>query len=855
MLRMLARFIGVASALFAAQALAFGLGDISVQSKLNQRFSATIPVLGATPNQLDNLVVKLAGAEDFNRAGIDRADYLSSLKFEVQTSAGGARVVVTSDQLAREPFLNFIVEADTADGKMLHEYTVLLDPPLVAQTPAPEAAAPAQIPTQTYTPPPAASAAPAPMESAPIEQVPPPSAPVAQAAPARKGRSHAPAPAPAPMAAEPIETAGTGGSTYGPTAPHETLWSIATKLRPGPQVSMDQVLLALYRANPSAFDHGSFNGLIKGRTLQVPSLADMQGTSPAEAKVAVDNWRRGSRPGGTTTARAAVKKNSPEPAETALGSTAASEQPAAAPPAPKPAAPPPVAAVTPPPPPKPAPVAAPTPPPAKPSAPPPVAPAPAAVTPAPAPTTPAAQQSPAANSAPANAAGATPAAPSPAAAPTPAPAAANPPAAPAPVAATPPPPKKVVIPTPPPAPGLFEDSTTQMGLLGVLVLLIGGAAWYIFRRRSAPPMPDFTAKAPPPKITLGPLKPKAPAVPPPLPPKPMKLGDTTAVPDEHPALSPEALSPSPVLPPQAPLPTAASDEAAQLKAKADELNLDRSIPPQPPGKGDLDFDLTSQFEAQTVSVNVDPTDPLSEADFHLAYGLYDEAASLLKQAVQKEPQRKDLRLKLAETYFAAGKPVDFQETAESLHGELAPAEWQKVAIMGRQLCPDAALFKGDGDGAGVHDVDLALGDSIGPVLAAVPTTTTPKHRRDPNVIDFDLDSELLKAAPGGGPTPTPAPAAGAGKKEDFDLSHFDLSAEPHPPAGDTVEFNLDELDLSKSPGNITSGDEIGTKLDLARVYADMGDNEAARGLLHEVLSTGNAGQKGEAEALIKRLSA
>lgn len=836
MLRMLARLAGIACAFCVAQAFAFGLGDINVQSKLNQRFSATIPVLGASPNQLDNLVVKLASADDFNRAGIDRADYLLSLKFEVQPGPGGARVVVSSDQLAREPFLNFIVEADTADGKMMHEYTVLLDPPTVVQQQAAAVPAPAPAPAQTYTPPPAAASVPAPAyagtpdESEPIiEKVPPPQH-VAQSAPARS-RARAPAPAPAPMAAEPIASA--GGSTYGPTAPHETLWSIATKLRPGPQVSMDQVLLALYRANPGAFDRGSFNGLIKGRTLQVPSLSDMESTPAAEAKVAVDNWRRGSHPGTATAAAArAVKKNKPEPADTGLGSTFAQEpaKPVSPKPAAKPAAPaaPPVAAVAPPP---------PTPTPAP-------APAPHATVvdtqpaPAPAPIAPPASS---ANVNPAPAA-------TPATAATPA----------APSAAGTPPPKKYVVPPPPPAPGLFEDSTTRMGLMVLLVLLVLGMVWVVFRRRKAPPMPDFSAKAAPaPKITLGPLKPKAPAVPPPLPPKPMSLGDTTALPDELPPPSPQIpppLPPSPVLPPEAPLSRTALDDTTQIKVKADDLNLDRSIPPQPPGKGDLDFDLTSQLEAQTVSINMDANDPLSEADFHLAYGLYDEAASLLKQSVQKEPQRKDLRVKLAETYFAAGKPVDFQEAAESLHGELAPGEWQKIAIMGRQLCPDASLFKSDGDIA-VHDVDLALGDSIGPVLAAVPTQT-PRKRRDPGVIDFDLDSELLKGVPAAGQAkPEAAAPVEAGDKHEFDLSNFDLSGEPHPPAGEAIEFNLDELDLSKSPGGITSGDEIGTKLDLARVYADMGDNEAARGLLQEVLLTGSAGQKGEAEALIKRLSA
>ncbi|MBV8062232.1 MAG: hypothetical protein JOY51_01485, partial [Nevskia sp.] len=137
MLQKLARLAAVACAFFAAQAYALGLGDINVKSRLNQRFSATIPVLGASAAQLDSFTVRLASAEDFSRAGIERSDYLSSLKFNVEDSPGGARVAVTSDQIAREPFLNFIVEARSPDGKLLREYTVLLDPPTVADNTAP----------------------------------------------------------------------------------------------------------------------------------------------------------------------------------------------------------------------------------------------------------------------------------------------------------------------------------------------------------------------------------------------------------------------------------------------------------------------------------------------------------------------------------------------------------------------------------------------------------------------------------------------------------------------------------------------------------------------------------------------
>jgi len=416
-----------------------------------------------------------------------------------------------------------------------------------------------------------------------------------------------------------------------------------------------------------------------------------------------------------------------------------------------------------------------------------------------------------------------------------------------------------------------------IGGLIFAVLAIGGL-WFLFRRRKEV-VPDFGAKAPqaapaakkpaaPPKPATPPPAPAAkkpgPPGPPPMPKaQPLNLGDTTALPDEPPALPKAATPPDLGRPAGAELPlarTALDDtgrmQAAETAALAPPQRvLQESIPPATPppiGGGDVDFDLTSQFEAQTLSINLDANDPLSEADFHLAYGLYDEAASLLKQALAKEPKRQDLRVKLAETYFAGGKPLEFQETAEALHGNISPAEWQKIAIMGRQLNPDAALFKSDGN-APVPDIDLTLGDSIGPAAAQVIGAAPAKHGN--NVIDFDLDSELMKAAPAEPKAPAPAPAGEA--KADFDLSHFDLSAEHAPAADNSIEFNLDELDLGKPAGggHIASGDEIGTKLDLARVYADMGDNDAARGLLNEVLATGNATQKGEAEALIKRLSA
>ncbi len=113
------------------------------------------------------------------------------------------------------------------------------------------------------------------------------------------------------------------------------------------------------------------------------------------------------------------------------------------------------------------------------------------------------------------------------------------------------------------------------------------------------------------------------------------------------------------------------------------------------------------------AVNLDQGDPLAEADFHMAYGLYDQAADLVRIALDREPDRRDLRLKLLEIYFVWGNKDAFLQTAKVLEAsrDRAPAgEWDKIVIMGKQICPDEPLFTkatGGGRGAGAL-VDLNL---------------------------------------------------------------------------------------------------------------------------------------------------
>ncbi len=114
-----------------------------------------------------------------------------------------------------------------------------------------------------------------------------------------------------------------------------------------------------------------------------------------------------------------------------------------------------------------------------------------------------------------------------------------------------------------------------------------------------------------------------------------------------------------------------------------------------------------------TAINLDQGDPLAEADFHMAYGLYDQAADLIRIAISREPARRDLKLKLLEVFFVWGNKEQFLQTARELaesRAEAAPGEWEKILIMGKQLAPEDPLFSGSGavSGAAAAGVDLDL---------------------------------------------------------------------------------------------------------------------------------------------------
>jgi pilus assembly protein FimV len=233
-------------------AYALGLGTIQRKSALNEPFNATIKLLSARAEELDSLKVRLADPERFQRAGLERSDVLSQLRFEViQADPGSAYIKISSQQPIRDPFLNLLLEVSWSKGRIFREYTVLLDPPLYDPG--------ARIARQ---------AAPVPADSSK------PGSEDIAAAPAEMRRDK-----PYPRRKPRLRAPG----VYGPTAPGDTLSEIAVALRPERSVSINQVMLALLRANPQAFFQDNVNNLHKGMVLRLPDIATIKSISQAEA--------------------------------------------------------------------------------------------------------------------------------------------------------------------------------------------------------------------------------------------------------------------------------------------------------------------------------------------------------------------------------------------------------------------------------------------------------------------------------------------------------------------------------------------------------------------------------------------
>ena len=602
---------------------ALGLGDIRLKSALNQPFDADIQLVDATAEDLAALRASIASNDTFARYGLDRPAFLSEFTFSVDRNASGQEVLsVTSPRPVTEPFVTFLIDANWPRGRLLREYTVLLDPPVYAPGPA-VAAEPVATPGQRRR-----------------RRRPRPRRLRAAAARARAEYEPPPAEDRAPRSSTAAAAPGIEpGSTYR-VQPNDTLWEIASGAYPGTRSNVNRAMLAIYQANPQAFD-GNINVLRSGSDLAIPDSATMGQITASEAAPGLPQYRKWRErqvtaagceaiaagyaeqgtPAGATRHRSShwaqagqsqgapgrVQKLEAELAE-AVGCSKCGKRSC------KPAGQP-----------KTAPVAEPETPPA-----------PGATTGEPAAETPT---------------GAAPVAEAPVAEPAPEPVAEEPApepkAKPAPAAAT------------EPEPSLLDRFMQYWWVAGALALLL--VAFLLFRRRRQQAEgPDTFDEVFTPRDTD-------------LRERPVKLAPREAdilVEEKRPVEAP------PPRPRPVPVATPVDLEPARKTAS-------------------LDDTLSSDS-----AVSIEAGDPLAEADFHMAYGLYDQAADLVQLAIKREPQRRDLP-SAARDLLRLGQSRPVLEVAREMHpsGRMSASEWDKVLIMGKQIAPEEAMFSQAGSAA------------------------------------------------------------------------------------------------------------------------------------------------------------
>ena len=896
------RRILLMSALMSPNALfALGLGEIHLNSALNQPFDADIDLVSAADEDLSALRASLASGDTFTRYGLDKPAYLADFTFRVVRGPNGQDVLkVTSPKPVTEPFVTLLVEANWPRGRLLREYTVLLDPPVYA--PAARAAAEPVAAPRVATSPSTPAPVPATGTADPFAAAPPPA----------PGPTTSPRAAVRPSGSSEVAPTISADSTYR-VRPNDTLWKIASAAHPGSRSDVNRAMVSIYQKNPQAFD-GNINVLRAGSLLKIPSASDVSAISASAAAAEVSRQYRMWRDGvpaseGPDAASGRLRLVTPEQGTPAAStSTAPTQAPAAAAQAGTAsgeaqarvqqleaelaearrllevrnaelatlqaqagtAAQP--GAVTP----------------------------PAAAATGEAPTTP--ETAPV----PGGAEGA-PIAEAPAV-----PAEAVPPPAPKAKPAA----KPITKEAPEAGPSLIERLADYWWLLlGLLAAALGYLFYKRSRAESGSAEVDLQEAL---GRTTSDLRARQTAT--------SRGSESSIVVEER-----RSIEPAPA--PKAAPATRAPEPSRRPVAVDDTLSGDGPI-------------------------SIEAGDPLAEADFHMAYGLYDQAADLVQLAIKREPIRRDLKLKLLEIFFVWGNRDRFIEQAREMSASRAdaqPGEWDKVLIMGKQLAPDDALFAGP-QGAVTADLDMELHGSEGPLdmdlgadqgtMTDIDISSTAALAPGEAGLDFIIDEPVRGMDGIGALEPTvenprinfkgssdeptqelpieelgidvgefeslddlagmndtgvmgevvvedtvesPRPShAGSGQQRDEDedlLSATGILKEQTGilkeqtgilrgfENGDVPEVDLTEdstgvLPTIETPrlggGKVTEVDfaigeeaatmsEVGTKLDLARAYIDMGDPEGARSILDEVLKEGSAVQKQEAERLMSSL--
>ncbi|MGY4829744.1 FimV/HubP family polar landmark protein [Sphaerotilaceae bacterium SBD11-9] len=856
-----------------SNAWALGLGRLNVQSALGETLRAEIDVTSITPDEASNLNVRVAPPESYRAAGVDYNSVLPGTQVVLLKRADGrSYLAMTSDRAVQEPFVDVILEITWSTGRLVREYTLLLDPPVtrVAAAPVPPSATTSPVIT------------PAPSEPAPIapraERKPaaPKAAPAAPAESTATAEPRKPR-AKAPVAAEPSEA---GADEY-KVRDGDYLSRIAVRTqRPG--VSLDQMLASLYQANPDAFINANINRLKSGVVLAVPSADVAKAMTPADARQliqaqsvdfgtyrerlasavpaaktdgtsrqasgkvqsSVEDRKASATPApdkltlskGTAgkasapedrlskerekkdaTARVAeLSKNVDELKKLSSASAAASGKAQAPAVAAAPVAPPVV--VPPVNPPKP-PVVASAPAPVPPAPPP----APVAVpAPAPAPAPVAVASAPAMVAA---ASAAASAAPEPASAPA---VAVVPPPRPAPASA---PAAAPIVEPPGPFASLLEDNPLVLAAGAALIALLAGFGIYRFTKRAK-----------------------------------KDSGETSFLESR---LQPDSFF------------------GASGGQRIDTRDAGGA-------SSSMSYSL-SQLDA------IGDVDPVAEADVYLAYGRDLQAEEILKEAMRASPERLAIRTKLLEVYAKRRDTKGFELLATQLYGLTGGQgdDWVKAQEIGLQIDPDNVLYQpggkpaaSEGDGRPAAELLGAstMPQSVLPSPSEFGTSGTSGSGFDTTSgggIDLDLDLGAPDTAPPVAPVrrveqtqplavpqdvpsledmsfnlpPAAAPAAAAPSSGsmDFDLGSISLDlgddstiAQPKAtPAAPPME-DFGAIDLGEAAGD-DGADPIARKLELAEEFRQIGDMEGARDLLQEVVAKASGAVKTRAQAMLNDL--
>lgn len=311
----------VALLLAAGNAWALGLGQIKVKSRINQPLLAEIPIISTTPGELAALRARLASPETFRRIGLPPpTGAAADLQFSLGSDARGRPVIrVTSVQPVDQAMVNFLIEVDWGAGKLVREYSALVDAPDTASAPVAQAdvqMAAVEAPNIVQRPAlPEAAADPvtaeplppqpevgAPAAPTPIAAEPPvPETAVDVSTPSMAAEAPASSAAvAAPTTAEAAVAAADDAGQYGPIKRGETLSAIASSLGLRNTFSLDQTMLALLRANPDAFISDNINRLRQGAVLRVPESGEVAQIDAGEAGAVVRQqmqaWRQSQRP-------------------------------------------------------------------------------------------------------------------------------------------------------------------------------------------------------------------------------------------------------------------------------------------------------------------------------------------------------------------------------------------------------------------------------------------------------------------------------------------------------------------------------------------------------------------------------